>query len=843
MRPTSSFTPINRGHTNSINPILPLTRTIDPLKTLRNTDIYDLQDEITSLPTPGGKKRPKPRSKNGHAKTSPSCVSYKNVPAEDCDSERMEVSSPKRRKIPTKGTQPTFKIPSRVQTISASEGLRDLSSESNDGPSVSQYTTPPDTHKRSKKGVSSAMVSKRKKSSELFESLTITKPSLPSFSSKYPREQSQSINRLQGFTTTEEQLKLNSNGIANTTLQKLAAFRYVPCDENPLANQSIVANKTADNHVALDQYHDGHVFEEPSQPSTDYGHMSIGSFFEEALWIPKQLPESNDPEVTCPNVSNIHSLPTNAMTSVTQQIPHHVECPSKPIEYISTSTGVKALKNVFDGVAVNSIGRQQSQQGPPAVDNSAITQLSDMNPELPNHKPQVYVHLLSTSSEQEQAQTSHTSTILPPMTTPVRHQTDIQIEKSTIGESELEPTNPPQGQLETDDFDDIDDEDLLALVRDTAVPETSTECHIAKGIAIQSLPFSIPYKADLACTNMIHSHPATNPQQEVTHLASSPVLVDEEDDFPFDTDIEEEMLRLAETSQVRGIVETFEPPPSLTLPPDGDDTDREVYDNTLQFSSPTSRKSVSGEIPRVQSTDLSSPSKPPATNEDADWRYITSTAMGSAKTPVPQHTEILVPSLENKAPEKLPSPVKAVQTNASKIWLDDSHEYLPLTPFARPKFPPLVQDRCPVNGLSSQTILRVCFRIGEMLKEGGRCNALGQDAIVELFARVNFSSREPGTTKQHFQFADLFHDRPPFAKGILANFKTTGLAEIESKVFIESSETLMTRCLGRLKKDVKNGAWLLHIINVRMTDWEEIRWTRRIVCGEHEEKVKTSAKL
>lgn len=846
MHPTSSFTPINHGHTNNINSVLPLTRKIDPLKTLRNTDIYDLKDESTSLPTPGGKKLPKSRSKNGRAKTSPSSVLPNKGLAEVCDFEQLEVSSPKRRKIHTKGTQPIFKIPSRVQSISASEGLRDLSSELNDGPSVSQFTTPSETHKRSKKRVSCGMVSKRKKSSELFESLTITKPSLPSFTSKHSREQSQSINRLQGFTTTEEQLKLNSNGIASTTLQKLAAFKHVPRDENPSANQPIVASKTAGSHVALDQYHDGHVFEEPNQPLTDYGHMSSGSFFEEALWIPKQLPESSDSEVTCPNVSGFHSHPTTAITPAMQHIPDHVECSSKPPEYISTATRVGALENVSDEVVVDGIDRQQFQQGPPTVNNNEFNQLSGMSPDLQKHKPQVYAHLPSTSSEQEQAhaETPQDSTILPPMTTFERHQADIQAEQLNIGDSESVPTNEPQDYFDSDDFDDdIDDDDLLALVTDPAVPETSTESHIAKGTAMESLPPFVPYKAGLACTNMTRSNPTTNPLQGVTHPASSPVLVDEEDDYPMDADLEEEMFRLAETSQVRGVVETFEPPPSLTLPRDGDDTDREVYDNTLQFSSPTSRGSGSGKLPRVQSTDLSSPSKPPATNEDADWRYIKSTTMESIKTPIPQHTEILAPSLKEKASEKSPSSIATVQTNLSKIWLDDSHEYLPLTPFARPKFPPLVQDRCPVNGLSSQTILRVCFRIGEMLREGGRCNALGQDAIVELFARVNFSSREPGTTKQHFQFADLFHDRPPFAKGILANFKTTGLAESESKVFIESSETLMTRCLGRLKKDVKNGSWLLHIINVRVTDWEEIRWTKRIVCGEREEKMKTTARL
>jgi hypothetical protein len=185
-----------------------------------------------------------------------------------------------------------------------------------------------------------------------------------------------------------------------------------------------------------------------------------------------------------------------------------------------------------------------------------------------------------------------------------------------------------------------------------------------------------------------------------------------------------------------------------------------------------------------------------------------------------------------------PRPVKSANTNKVPSCIDDSHEYLPLPPFARPPFPMLVRDRCPVDGLTAKTFLRVCFRIGEMLKEGGRCNALGQDAIIELFARVTFSSREFGTTKQHFQYADLFHDRPPFAKGILAHFNPTRLVDAESRVFLESGQPLMARCLGSLKKDLKSGGWLLHIINIRVTDWEEIRWTKRIVSADHDEKVK-----
>ncbi|ESZ89652.1 hypothetical protein SBOR_9964 [Sclerotinia borealis F-4128] len=835
MRPISSFTPINQGFTNNFDQKSPLTRTVDPLRTLRNTDIYDLPDDIPILPTSSG---PKPRSKNSRAKTLSGLESHNNFGLEDSDSGQFEVSSPKRRKIPVKGAQPAFKIPSKVQTNVSSKGL-----SLDDGSSASQLNTPPDTHKRPKKRVSSAMVSKRKKSSELFQSSTITKPSLSYFASKSPRDEMQSINRLQGFTTTEEQLKLNSNGIANTTLQKLASFRYVPRNDNPSAIQPLVASKIANTQGALDQYLDGQVLEEAKQPASDYGPISSDSYFEEALWIPKQFADSNEPEITCPNLSEIHSFSRNPMNS--QHISDYLEYSPKQSEYAPTSSEVRVLENVPDGIAVKVIEMQDLSQGPLSVDNNAATQLGDIDFELPDHSIDIQrVYIQSPGPEQDQANLSNDSTLLMPMARPGRHHTDNQLERSYIEVGEPAPKNPFRDDFDSDDFDHgIGDEDLLALVADPVIPETPMKSQTVQGTAILSSPSSVQYKLDLAGTRTLPSPHLTAVPQKVTRATSSSIVMDEDDDFPMDADLEEEMFRLAETSQVRGVVESFEPPPSLKLPFDGHDTDRELYDNTLQFSSPTSRGSDPGGISRIYPTDISSPSKPPATNEDADWGYITSTAMDPVRAPAIEPLEVLASLSEDKQSKDPPPPVVSSETNSTKIWLDDSHEYLPLSPFARPRFSPLVQDRCPVNGLSAQTFLRVCFRIGEMLKEGGRCNALGQDAIVELFARINFSSREPGTTKQHFQFADLFHDRPPFAKGILANFKTTGLAESESKVFIESSETLMARCLGRVKRDVKNEAWLLHIINIRVTDWEEIRWTKRIVCEEYEEKSNTNARL
>jgi hypothetical protein len=160
----------------------------------------------------------------------------------------------------------------------------------------------------------------------------------------------------------------------------------------------------------------------------------------------------------------------------------------------------------------------------------------------------------------------------------------------------------------------------------------------------------------------------------------------------------------------------------------------------------------------------------------------------------------------------------------------DNTEYSPLQPFARPGFPSKVCDRSPITGVSSNIILRTCFRIGEALREAAICDRLGQDAIIELFARVTSSSKCVNISKLQFQFADLFHDRPPFVRGELENYQISALQETESKVLLDlNGSPPMVRCLGRLKRAIAGPpGWMLHIINIRATDWEEVRWTKRI---------------
>ena len=164
-------------------------------------------------------------------------------------------------------------------------------------------------------------------------------------------------------------------------------------------------------------------------------------------------------------------------------------------------------------------------------------------------------------------------------------------------------------------------------------------------------------------------------------------------------------------------------------------------------------------------------------------------------------------------------------------WLNEPTDFQrsednPLPPFARPAFPTRVPDGSPVPGVTADTVLRTCFRIGEALRAGATCDGTGQDAVVELFARVKSSSREDGTTKQHFELADLFHDRPPFVSGVLDEHRASRLQATESAQLLgHDAQGRMVRCLGRLKRGPHG--WCITMINIRATHWAEIRRTKQ----------------
>ncbi|TKW56824.1 hypothetical protein CTA1_6351 [Colletotrichum tanaceti] len=194
---------------------------------------------------------------------------------------------------------------------------------------------------------------------------------------------------------------------------------------------------------------------------------------------------------------------------------------------------------------------------------------------------------------------------------------------------------------------------------------------------------------------------------------------------------EEEMTQLlataaeATTSQV--------PPSSVMHRIDQDLRAAESFDSQLQFSSPATSP---GGTSKVEC------SEPDLLDEDVDWNLVTACANEAAPS---SRTQSL-------GEDSHPQPTSAPSDPA---------------PFVRPSFPVKVRDRSVVAGISSATMMRTCFRIGEMLNAFAQCSREKQDVVLELFARVNYSSRELLARVQHFQLRDLFTDGQPFLGGTL----------------------------------------------------------------------------
>ena len=147
-------------------------------------------------------------------------------------------------------------------------------------------------------------------------------------------------------------------------------------------------------------------------------------------------------------------------------------------------------------------------------------------------------------------------------------------------------------------------------------------------------------------------------------------------------------------------------------------------------------------------------------------------------------------------------------------------------PIVRPPFPDPVRDRSPIIGLSSNLLLRTCFRIGEAINQAGKAAKNGQNILFELYAHVLTSHRD--AVKQHFVFADLFHERPPHLKGEYdaTIWKPVELFNYDSGRFL--SKAKMCRCIGHIKRN-ENKEWTMVILNIWEATWEDVEWVQGIV--------------
>lgn len=268
-----------------------------------------------------------------------------------------------------------------------------------------------------------------------------------------------------------------------------------------------------------------------------------------------------------------------------------------------------------------------------------------------------------------------------------------------------------------------------------------------------------------------------------------------EDAYSFDDSDEEEMIQLLENTDVSP---SRIPPSSVIQKLDHDSRSATSFDSELQFSSPGKSNYETTEAAFAE---------PDLLDEEVDWdlvaAYATKATSSLKANPVPS---------DARTPNKQSSQV----------------------PIVRPPFPVKVKDRSVVVGFSSKTMMRTCFRIGELLNTSAKCAREKQDVFLELFARVIYSSRENAARVQHFQLRDLFTDRQPFLSGVFKDWKSGGPVDQQSSVFLgPRGKDKLCRCLCKLIDDKKAviGRSAM-ILSIRETTWDEVQWALRVVVRD-----------
>lgn len=191
-------------------------------------------------------------------------------------------------------------------------------------------------------------------------------------------------------------------------------------------------------------------------------------------------------------------------------------------------------------------------------------------------------------------------------------------------------------------------------------------------------------------------------------------------------------------------------------------------------------------------------------------------------------------SVQNSSPisTTIRTPFSKTSPNIGPQSLSLSKDGKPL-PFIRPPFPTAILPRSPITGLSPNTVLRICFRIGEAVNAASIALRNSKDAVIELYCRIKYSDRQPNGYKQFFELADLFApEKPPFLNGVYAIWKGVGLWEHDSKAFLgEGGRGKMARVMGRIKRGEANKGWEMTILNVWEASWEDVGVVKGVVCS------------
>ena len=147
----------------------------------------------------------------------------------------------------------------------------------------------------------------------------------------------------------------------------------------------------------------------------------------------------------------------------------------------------------------------------------------------------------------------------------------------------------------------------------------------------------------------------------------------------------------------------------------------------------------------------------------------------------------------------------------------------------RPPFPRAILDRSSIAGASNATLLRTCFRLGEALNAGSQAVRSNSNVVLELYARVTSSWRDPPPgRKQHFVFADIYHDKPPHLEGTFELYNQATLWDLDSQAFLGASASgTLCRAIVRMKRNPQQ-KWRLEILSIWEATWEDVEFAAGI---------------
>ncbi|KAI1116388.1 hypothetical protein F5Y14DRAFT_458978 [Nemania sp. NC0429] len=308
--------------------------------------------------------------------------------------------------------------------------------------------------------------------------------------------------------------------------------------------------------------------------------------------------------------------------------------------------------------------------------------------------------------------------------------------------------------------------------------------------------------------------------QAVYSAAADDEGSDPSDAYPLDGGIEDDDIAqlLPDHS---GFVQETHIPPSSVQGWDHESRSAAEYDPSLKCSPPDLHETGTdaagtGRLPVTRQPDA----EEDLLDEDVDWNAVLANANAIKKAP----------SVYSYVERKITSPVKVEMRRTMPRVAGTVDEVVSLPALIRKPFPQKIRDRPSVAGMSSDTLLRTCFRIGAMISQTVHCFKHQQDVVFEVYARVTYSSRETLVRKQHFQFIDLCKDQQPYPAATLANWRVGSQLDIDSSAFLDTSAgPRLCRCMCKPMKDPKAAiGWTYSVLKIEEIDWEEINRVKKI---------------